>query len=93
MTEIDCGNYDFIDTVTNPHIIASNNIIYLDAIKRFNQNLLTPIIPFPLFEFFMETKEEHLEEVVISRIRELSEIRRKTLLILFDFFLQKVLPC
>ena len=53
LEELDRKNYAFIDTVKDPHLVASKISINIDVIKRFFAYLEEPIIPYPVFEKLM----------------------------------------
>ena len=50
---MNAGDYNYLDKVKNPHIIASKNKIYVDALKKFLAKLETPIVPYENFNKLM----------------------------------------
>lgn len=55
-------------------------------------NILVPVVPYDMFHMFMDGKEPELTPLVVESIKSLPELRKKTLLILFEFFMSKVIP-
>ena len=55
-------------------------------------NFLAPVIPYNIFDKMMITKEPQLTPFIIKSIQSLSDLRKKTLMILFEFFMDKVIP-
>ena len=65
-------------------------MLILDAIKRFLSNLAEPIIPFKDFLFLMEANANELKKCVAKVVASLSLCRKMTLLLLIDFFRDKL---
>lgn len=81
MAQLGQGNYDHLNTVENPFMIAS-------LIKRFFYNLKVPLIPFKHFEQLM--KDQSLNNIK-NVIKDLPRKNYITLVFLLDFIIKDVI--
>lgn len=82
LKELSNRNYEYLDEITNPHLVAS-------LIKKFFYNLKEPVIPFPAFHELMKGAGNQLEPLkqVLLGIPRLNFI---TLMYLLDFLKRDV---
>lgn len=85
MNQLQNQNYGFLEKVNDVHLVAT-------TIKRFLCKLPTPIIPYAVYEKWMEAPPEALPALVAEDVQSLETKRKVTLLILFEFLVERVLP-
>lgn len=86
LSELGRRNYEYLENITNPHLIAS-------LIKKFFSNLKVPVIPFDTFQKLMhdqgvKDKIEHVKK----NIKTLPRLNFLSLAFLFQFLRNDVIP-
>ena len=84
--ELSKRNYNYLEQITNPHLIAS-------LIKKFFSNLKEPIIIYSIYETLLHDqgvsdKKKHIK----THIQKLPKLNFMTLAFLIEFLKKDVLP-
>ena len=86
LTELGKRHYDYLDSITNPHLVAS-------LIKKFFSNLKEPIIPFQAFKQLMHDQGIGDKQAQVKKVvQDLPKLNFLSLAFLFQFLGKDVLP-